>query len=232
MEGKLEAEGVRAEAEEFEEGEKEQNLGLESSPVSANLGDSVYWDNNSSEKPQEMGSVGEGKETVDKAAGNNVGDGSNAQFSANRNQLTIFFNGSICVYDGIPAEKVQEIMLIAKSAQMKKVPSQSEFTSPIATRPSSPQGTANNAASPQALCLPAHKSSICRLQEFPIARRHSLQRFLEKRRDRLGSKAPYPTPSTPKMADNMDNNFCAENAPELVSFKHSEEEFQPSLVAS
>ncbi|KAI4344679.1 hypothetical protein L6164_011878 [Bauhinia variegata] len=238
MEEKIEARVVKTEAEKFEEeGEKEQNLAPESSPVPANLGDNVDWVNNSSEKPRKMVSVGEGKETVDESAGNNLGDVSNAHFSANRplptsgvngtNRLAIFFNGNICVYDGIPAEKVQEIMLIAaKSAGMKKISSQSQFTSPIPTRPSSPQGTTNNAASPQAICFPAQKSSICRLQEFPIARRQSLQRFLEKRRDRLGSKAPYlTTPFTPKVADNMDNNFCAENSPDLVSSK-------PSIVAS
>lgn len=48
---------------------------------------------------------------------------------------------------------------------------------------------------------------------------------------RLGSKAPYPTSST-KVADNIDNNFCADNAPDLVSMKQSEEEFQPTIAAS
>lgn len=52
----------------------------------------------------------------------------------------------------------------AKSTEMTKIGTQSPFISPIPTRPSSPHGTPNNVASPQALCFTADKSSICRLQ--------------------------------------------------------------------
>ncbi|XP_027336370.1 protein TIFY 3 [Abrus precatorius] len=174
----------------------------------------------------------------------NVVDGSTIHPSANKSvpasglnavipstsQLTIFYNGGVCVYDGIPAEKVHEIMLMAaaaaKSTEMKKIGTQSTLISPVPTRPSSPHGITNSIASSQ-------NNSICRLQaEFPIARRHSLQRFLEKRRDRLGSKSPYPSSSTTKVADNIENNCCADNAPELISLKQSGEEFQPTVSAS
>ena len=146
---------------------------------------------------------------------------------------------------------MQEIICIAAAAKSAEMKSgiQSSFTSPIPTRPSSPQGTPNNVASPKPLCFPGQKSSICGLQggtlpiselhlddnfltelviyccvicsyqlnpsicclvfkftnnsnlfvafgwclcsEFPIARRQSLQRFLEKRRDRYYSTMFY-----------------------------------------
>ncbi|KAK9027021.1 hypothetical protein V6N11_066870 [Hibiscus sabdariffa] len=51
-------------------------------------------------------------------------------------------------------------------------------------------------ATPQAQLYPFPRTNLCKLHhagsELPIARRHSLQRFLEKRRDRLVNKNPYP----------------------------------------
>ncbi|CAK8563908.1 unnamed protein product [Lathyrus sativus] len=126
-----------------------------------------------------------------------------------KGQFAILYNGSMCVYDGIPAEKVQEIMMMAaataKSSEMKSgIPFTSLFSS---ATPSSPQGTSNNVPSPPSVCFPAaDKSSICRMQEFPLARRQSLQSFLEKRKIRVRSKAPYSSSSS-KGVSNIDNNF-------------------------
>ncbi|KAE8682610.1 Protein TIFY 3B [Hibiscus syriacus] len=156
-------------------------------------------------------------------------------------QLTVFYNGSICVFDAIPAEKVREIMLIAataaKSADMKNVATDHATTSPVLTRSPSLQSaaTATALASPQAQVYSINRPTFCKLQaELPIARRHSLQRFFEKRRDRLVNRNPYPNPSTPKSFDDTKANLGVAASPESGCFGKSpvtQEEFQPRATA-
>lgn len=63
---------------------------------------------------------------------------------------------------------MQEIMLMAaasaKSTETKNIVKQSPAPSPMPSRPSSPLAATENIASSQALCFPAKKSSVCRLQ--------------------------------------------------------------------
>ncbi|CDO97604.1 unnamed protein product [Coffea canephora] len=78
----------------------------------------------------------------------------------------------ISVYDDVPADKAQAIMLLANQCSVEVEPLQVQnVTKADATTKPIPRSN-----SPSLANVP---------EDLPIARRHSLRRFLEKRRDRL-----------------------------------------------
>ncbi|KAK7388281.1 hypothetical protein VNO78_23095 [Psophocarpus tetragonolobus] len=110
-------------------------------------------------------------------------------------QLTIFYAGQVIVFDDFPREKVEEIMSLAN-----KGISQSQNSSAYAHAHAHNQQGNHTSFVPQ----PPSRSIVC---DLPIARKASLHRFLEKRKDRIASKAPYqtnnPNSASHKTAESM-----------------------------
>lgn len=135
--------------------------------------------------------------------------------------LTIFYAGQVIVFNDFSAEKAKEVMNLASkgtansftgftsnlnnnnnSQSLAKTTLTSNVV--VATIPSQiphPKKTATQE--------PVLSSSTPMTCELPIARRASLHRFLEKRKDRVTSKAPYQlcdpakASSKPQTSDNM-----------------------------
>uniref|UniRef100_A0A0A9BXQ1 Protein TIFY n=1 Tax=Arundo donax TaxID=35708 RepID=A0A0A9BXQ1_ARUDO len=96
-------------------------------------------------------------------------DAQESRREAERAPLTIFYGGRMVVFNDFPAEKAEELMQFAGSNNI--------------TPAASAAGAA--AVGQDALGQPC-------LPDMPIARKASLQRFLEKRKNRLTAADPYP----------------------------------------
>ncbi|XP_051148301.1 protein TIFY 10a-like [Andrographis paniculata] len=90
--------------------------------------------------------------------------------SAEIGQMIIFYGGQVMVYDEFPAEKVEEVMILARNSSAAFAP-----PSPAESATSTPR---------------LHHSDIL-ASDLPITRKRSLARFLEKRKDRIAANAPY-----------------------------------------
>jgi jasmonate ZIM domain-containing protein len=92
--------------------------------------------------------------------------------------MTIFYGGRVLVFNDLPADKAKEIMALAcaatASASGNIIPDLNIVSTP-------PTPTANSSQ----IQPRSHGSDL------PIARRNSLHRFLEKRKDRSLARAPY-----------------------------------------
>uniref|UniRef100_A0A0D9X1G5 Protein TIFY n=1 Tax=Leersia perrieri TaxID=77586 RepID=A0A0D9X1G5_9ORYZ len=105
-----------------------------------------------------------------------------------KRQLTIFYGGKVLVFNDFPADKAKGLMQLASNG------------SPVAQNitPPAPTTVTDNTKVQMApvSSLPtaqvdAQKPARANASDLPIARKASLHRFLEKRKDRLNSKTPY-----------------------------------------
>ncbi|KAF5458706.1 hypothetical protein F2P56_022719 [Juglans regia] len=115
-----------------------------------------------------------------------------------RAQMTIFYAGKVIVFNEFPAEKAKEIMLLASQGSSQSNPNnQNAFAASKLARidSSSSIGTSSSFVPPSLGNKTIHEHIQLPPQplanDLPIARRASLHRFLEKRKDRVTARAPY-----------------------------------------
>lgn len=108
-------------------------------------------------------------------------------------QLTIFYGGKVLVFNDFPADKAKDLMQLANKGS----------PSVVLPQPSAPASVTDSAKVHKAMPAPvislpgvqadAQKPARPNASDMPIARKASLHRFLEKRKDRLNAKTPYQT---------------------------------------
>jgi jasmonate ZIM domain-containing protein len=115
-----------------------------------------------------------------------------------KSQLTIFYGGKVLVFNDFPADKAKGLMQLAGKGSpiVHDVPAPTPVTDSTKVETAVPAP----ASSLPGAQLDAHKPARQNASDLPIARKASLHRFLEKRKDRLHAKAPYqasPSDATP-----------------------------------
>ncbi|CAL9087536.1 protein TIFY 10b-like [Musa acuminata AAA Group] len=100
-----------------------------------------------------------------------------------KGQLTIFYGGKVLVFDDFPAEKAKDLM---RMASKENISSQNfSFSAPH------PAAVGADCPPKPDPISPADSLAKATASDMPIARKNSLHRFLEKRKDRINTKAPY-----------------------------------------
>ncbi|GFP79445.1 protein tify 10a [Phtheirospermum japonicum] len=101
-------------------------------------------------------------------------------------QMTIFYAGQVIVMDDFPAGKAKEVMMLASKSSATFAPP------PTAQKPAeSATGSPNIVSSFGLQERARHVPQPALASDLPIARKISLARFLEKRKDRITANAPY-----------------------------------------
>ncbi|KAA8523349.1 hypothetical protein F0562_009772 [Nyssa sinensis] len=104
-------------------------------------------------------------------------------------QMTIFYAGQVIVFNDFPAEKAKDIMLLAsKAGASDSVQKPLESTNLVPSGSNVVPNFGNNLVQEH-----VQRPSQPIVSDLPIARKASLTRFLEKRKDRITAKAPYHT---------------------------------------
>ncbi|XP_078154981.1 protein TIFY 10a-like [Carex rostrata] len=99
------------------------------------------------------------------------------------NQLTIFYGGKVLVFDNFPAEKAKDLMNIVNKGTATSQAEPTNNTPPPVPVPAP---------------VPVQRPARPTVPDLPIARKASLHRFLEKRKDRLNARAPYQVSTSPE----------------------------------
>ncbi|KAM3384309.1 hypothetical protein ACQJBY_008768 [Aegilops geniculata] len=147
---------------------------------------------------EEAGRKKETMELFPQSAGLQDAAAPDATREEDKSQLTIFYGGKVLVFNDFPADKAKGLMQLAGKG------------SPVVQNVSATTTAADTAKVQTAVLAPASslptgpvdapKSARPNASDLPIARKASLHRFLEKRKDRLHAKAPYqasPSGATP-----------------------------------
>ncbi|CAI0470767.1 unnamed protein product [Linum tenue] len=122
-------------------------------------------------------------------------------------QMTIFYGGKVIVFNDFPAEKAKEIMgLVSEQHGISNNKSQDEQinNNNTAAAAASSSSTSPDAGQRIGHLRPPQPRPMG--SDLPIARRASLHRFLEKRKDRVTSRGPYHQFESPKAADGDKKN--------------------------